>query len=880
MKFTTLTILVYFILQSFYGFTQISPVINFDNTVYNGGLQNWEIVQEGNGNIYVANDQGVLVYNGFNWRTIKIPKHIIVRSLCIVEDKLFIGGFEMFGYIPLGDIQNEEFVPIAKELLEGSNQEIWHIFQDKETIYFQSFSHVFQWNDKEVTPLKLSSNVMFGESINNQTLFPKVRKGLLQLKRDSLVNFETFPSFPDQSKITGLVSYKEDILVSTREYGLFFLSTSNQLTSWDSPINEELKDYHINKILKLKNGHFVIGTLSNGIYILNQELKLISQFNKSNALGNNTVLSLLEDENNNLWVALDQGIDLIAINTPIKIYKDEDGKIGTIFSALEYDNEIYFASNLGVFNIVDEPTVINSSEGLSWKVYQQNKKLFFGHNNGTFSIDKNKKVRKVSSIPGAWDMARIDEYNFLISTYLGVFHVYLNGDTFEEKLVSQSNVLFEKMILSKDLLIGYHKHHGIKSYRFENNMVDYHSEKLISTHVHPNNVTFLSSENANYIFDGQTVYKVSNGEIKKMELSEVKDSAIKMELNWIANGLKFIQKYTNTSTFKWLFSNDDFIYFSIDNGYVKIKKNEALPISKSIFYIDNISFNDSITSIKDGYISLPANSRNIKIQIAKTPISDFQVGLYYKLSNWHSDWGKLPENGKIEIPLLQDGHYELMIKKGKEESKILSLSVSPHWYECKLAYGIYFAILASFLYFGYKRIQKTHELKLERVNLENNQKIEAQKIKLEKEKLQQELIHKSKLLANSTLTLTQKNKMLEDLKSSLYDLDNEEDNHPQIKKRLEKLINHNLSQDQDWKIFEKNFNDVHKDFLDTLRSKHPNLSPKEKRLAAFIKMNLSSKEIAPLLFISYRSVENNRHRLRKKLGLDRNVNLTKYINSL
>ena len=90
-------------------------------------------------------------------------------------------------------------------------------------------------------------------------------------------------------------------------------------------------------------------------------------------------------------------------------------------------------------------------------------------------------------------------------------------------------------------------------------------------------------------------------------------------------------------------------------------------------------------------------------------------------------------------------------------------------------------------------------------------------------------------------------------------------------------IKDNISHDNSWKKFEQNFDQVYVDFLKRLEESLPQLTTTDKKICAYLKMGLSSKEIAPPLNITVRSVEMNRYRVRKKLGLGREDNLTTYL---
>jgi DNA-binding CsgD family transcriptional regulator len=93
-------------------------------------------------------------------------------------------------------------------------------------------------------------------------------------------------------------------------------------------------------------------------------------------------------------------------------------------------------------------------------------------------------------------------------------------------------------------------------------------------------------------------------------------------------------------------------------------------------------------------------------------------------------------------------------------------------------------------------------------------------------------------------------------------------------------IDENISNHDDWKTFDTNFERAHEQFIKKLKAEYPKLTPSDLRLCAYLRMNLSSKEIAPLLGISVRGVENHRYRLRKKMDLDIDVNLSEVMMNL
>jgi DNA-binding CsgD family transcriptional regulator len=152
-------------------------------------------------------------------------------------------------------------------------------------------------------------------------------------------------------------------------------------------------------------------------------------------------------------------------------------------------------------------------------------------------------------------------------------------------------------------------------------------------------------------------------------------------------------------------------------------------------------------------------------------------------------------------------------------------------------------------------------------------------INLENEKMKIEMIHRDKELANQTMDLIRKNKFLVKIAEEL-DKVNRLSSDQTINSKINALIqkiNKEIDNEKQWEIFETAFDDVHEDFLTRLKQKYPSLTPKELKLCAYLRLNISTKEIAPLMNISIRGVEICRYRVRKKLNIDRDQNLTSMI---
>jgi DNA-binding CsgD family transcriptional regulator len=125
------------------------------------------------------------------------------------------------------------------------------------------------------------------------------------------------------------------------------------------------------------------------------------------------------------------------------------------------------------------------------------------------------------------------------------------------------------------------------------------------------------------------------------------------------------------------------------------------------------------------------------------------------------------------------------------------------------------------------------------------------------------------------MSMIKKNSLLGSIKAELQSLSNLSGLSSVIR-----IIDHNINNDDDWNFFEEAFNNADQDFLKKIKEIHPNLTPNDLRLCAYLRLNLSSKEIASLLNISSKSVEIKRYRLRKRMNLEHGTNLISYILSV
>ncbi|MEO7483039.1 MAG: LuxR C-terminal-related transcriptional regulator, partial [Ferruginibacter sp.] len=169
-----------------------------------------------------------------------------------------------------------------------------------------------------------------------------------------------------------------------------------------------------------------------------------------------------------------------------------------------------------------------------------------------------------------------------------------------------------------------------------------------------------------------------------------------------------------------------------------------------------------------------------------------------------------------------------------------------------------------------RRLQYMHQLELDKTDKEI--------VKLQNEKLEAEIQHKNNELASVAMHLVQKGELIGKIKNQVVKMKSQDSaKDPEGIKKIIKVISEEDKIDKQWEQFTIHFDNVHSDYLSALKSRFPLLSANELKLSAYLRMNLSTKEIAQLMNISTRGVEISRYRLRKKLGIATEVNLFEFL---
>lgn len=475
------------------------PYTNYSSKVYKAAPQNWAILQDKRGVLYVGNNEGILEYDGTNWRLIKVANETNVRSLAMDDNgKIYAGAYAEFGYLEPDARGNISYVSLIPKLPKEERDfgDVWYIISAKDGIYFQSSNKIFRWDGKnfKVWNAEASFHRIY---YAGERLWVRQRNvGLMELRNDQLVLVRGGGVFA-QEGIAGMIPLAVkplyNVLVCTVTKGLYILKEMSASSGTDIAIERfqtEIDPFFFQNIgyyiLKV-NGMYSVATVTKGIVNLDVQGKLMNFFNKNVGLPNNVVYHQMQDASGNLWVATDNGLSKISISSPITLFSDKNGLEGIVQSIVRHNNTMYAATSLGIY-MLRPGYVLNGIEffpasfekvpsvnEFCWNILSFRNRdystLLCVSNNEIFTLDDQLRRKSIlKSSPWITYQSLKDSSRVFIGLENGLASVYWNGiQWLEEPTIHEIKENIHSIVEGKDgtLWLGHTK--GVIKLSFDNN---------------------------------------------------------------------------------------------------------------------------------------------------------------------------------------------------------------------------------------------------------------------------------------------------------------------------------------------------------------------------------------------------------------------------
>ncbi|NGM64607.1 two-component regulator propeller domain-containing protein [Sphingobacterium sp. SGR-19] len=435
------------------GFAQrtiaMPQIVNYSSKAYQGGVQNWGITQDTQGIMYFANNEGLLSFDGRYWHVYPLPNSTIVRSVCFDGNgRIYVGGQDEIGYFEADEKGTLLYHSLVGKIpaKERKFADVWHIAILGEHIFFQANNHIFHYYQDKINVDRPHSSWQYMASVKDALYAQDMERGVLRYENGSWKQVAGESSLKEGAIITGMVPYGVDtLLVATMKDGLFCLINGNFFPK-ATPMDARFSTNRISSIRFLGNDLFAVSMYPGGMLIIDRNGEIVQRYSYGEGLQTNNIRDIFKDRNGNLWLALDDGIDYIAVNSAIKyIYPDQNTKLGT-YSLRIFNHKLYLGTSNGLYvtpyrgNALDNIGMseakfekVPHSDGQVWSVQEVNGRLLIGHEEGSFEVGDD-GIRPIHTATGIWTYQAASRVspsrNMVIGSYLGLRHLLFDGQYF------------------------------------------------------------------------------------------------------------------------------------------------------------------------------------------------------------------------------------------------------------------------------------------------------------------------------------------------------------------------------------------------------------------------------------------------------------------
>jgi ligand-binding sensor domain-containing protein len=315
--------------------------------------RNFFITQDKREVMYFGNAYGLLEYDAKNWRGINLPNGNSGLSLCLTaHDTMYVGGFNELGYLKpdtsglLVYTSLYDKIPKAKQF----NRDIQNILEAPEGVVFHSELglHVFKNNTfKTVEPSVKGNLFTYIQKIQASIYVQEKGRGLSLLRNNQLELIPGGEVFKNHT-IKEILPYSNQRLLIVTANAMFIFDQQS-LTPLKGNANGILRQQQITHAIQQPDGNLLVTTYNNGFYMINASGDVIKHICIENGLPDNTINYAYIDKRGALWLALDNGIAYLEINTPFSFVGTDAGIQGMGYAAAVFDNKLYVGTSQGLY---------------------------------------------------------------------------------------------------------------------------------------------------------------------------------------------------------------------------------------------------------------------------------------------------------------------------------------------------------------------------------------------------------------------------------------------------------------------------------------------------------------------------------------------------
>ncbi|MCD4793032.1 MAG: SpoIIE family protein phosphatase [Bacteroidales bacterium] len=811
---------------------------NYSPNEYLGDDQIWTILQDQRGVMYFGGIDGLFEYNGVNWNKYIITdaKNSVLSSAIDENGTIFIGSEGEFGCMMPDHSGRLKYISFINELDSADRlfTNVWSVAETDGNVYFSADEAVFRYNRDSLPKVKKiysEAEPFLVYKPNDEVFFTTRKGGFMKIEGDNLISM---PGIEGLS-VWFMLPYETDkYLIGSSENGLEIYhpnaGDSTQVLSKYNSFNKTDID-QTNKFLQenqmymgacqLDKNRYAIGTILNGIIIINKKGKIVEHINKKSDLQNSTIHFLLSDKQNELWVGTSYGISRVEFNSPFRILDEKSGVLGTIYDIIRFKNRVYATSNIGMyyfdgkkFKGIKALTGENSVQVFLPLVcknpYKNDSVLLVYTIYGIYYISGNEAIRITEISPSGVFQSEFDKTKFYCSVNFDLLTFSYDGKNFTKpKVIQRFNeivytgiekdanniwlIIVDKPAVfnvEKSELVTFNSQDELKGISF-NNIIKIAGETIFLTDKgiykfsNEKEVFYKDSILLDKKLDSKTVMQVtevsrqlywtllSDDSHRIINQSEMTESGVQFDSIPFKRLFGVHTIYADGDSLLWAISSEAIYRYNlrVDKDYSEKSTTVISKITISgdsvVFYgafssdVSNKKQRNNIFSYSDNDISFEFTLPSFDNESANEYCYLLEGGKSQQWSNWTNETYKEYTNlyeGKYVFKVKARNIYDLESSSAEYEFEIL-----PPWYRTWWAYAIYLLLLFSLISIIIKLNEK--RLKKENVRLDNIVKERTAEIYLQKEEIQTQADH----LEEINTELSQKNEEISSIAENLKD---------------------------------------------------------------------------------------------------------------
>jgi signal transduction histidine kinase/ligand-binding sensor domain-containing protein len=403
---------------------------NYTSNDYPSLSLTWDILQDKRGIMYFATPNGLIEFDGNNWRTITLPNKSVIRSLRMdINGRIYIGAQVEMGYLEADSTGNMQYVSLVNKIpINDRNfDDVWKIYDTKEGMVFQTNGklYVYKGNKFHIIPASTWFHTCF--YVNDVLYVRQQEVGLMIMKNGKLELATDGEKFANnlEREIYSMLPYGDSKSLVINFLGLY---------QYDGKSYDQISKFPqllpVRCASQLENGNIAVGTISEGMFVMDKQGNILQHIDKSKGLPNNAVLSMFQDQQGNLWLGLENGISYVEINSPFMFFNDKLKINGSAVYSLLHKNKLYVGTNQGLYvaNMDEKNNSMDPNVNFTFftpgevrGIFEIDGQIICGHHEGAFVI-KDGIATKFSDESGGWIFKKLVKKSpyILCGSYFGL----------------------------------------------------------------------------------------------------------------------------------------------------------------------------------------------------------------------------------------------------------------------------------------------------------------------------------------------------------------------------------------------------------------------------------------------------------------------------